>query len=336
MKETIRTLVETFGPAGSEERVREAVAGMIRDRCDSLTVDALGNLIAFREGKRGGGGGGEGAGPKRIMLAAHMDEVGLIVTHVDEKGFMRFAPVGGVDAFTMLGQRVVFGNGATGVVWMERLDKMKDLRFDKMFVDVGAASAESAGVSVGDAAVFDRKLAQVGKRLTSKSMDDRAGCAVLVETIRRLGPAPCDLFFVFTVQEEVGARGATTSAYGINPDMAIAVDVTAVGDTPKAATMDVSLGKGAAIKVKDSYLVAHPRVRDLLVATAKDSGIPYQMEVLERGGTDAGPIHTTREGVPSGVISIPTRYIHTPCETVDVEDVEACVRLLERTLMKGV
>ncbi|MGE5484110.1 MAG: M42 family metallopeptidase [Ignavibacteriales bacterium] len=332
MKDTIRTLVETYGPSGNEERVREAIIGMIRDKCDCLNVDVLGNLIAFREGKRAGAGGGV----KKIMMAAHMDEIGLIVTHIDEKGFIRFGPVGGVDAFTALGQRVVFANGATGAVWMEKLEKMKDLRFDKMFIDAGVIPGESGGISVGDMAVFDRKMAETGNHLTAKSMDDRIGCAILVETLRRLGPTPNDLYFVFTVQEEVGTRGAATSAYGIYPNMAIAVDVTGTGDTPKGATMDVSLGGGAAIKVKDSYLVAHPVVRDLLAATARESGIPYQMEVLERGGTDAGPIHTTREGVPSGVISIPTRYIHTPCETVDIGDVEACVRLLEKTLAKEI
>jgi endoglucanase len=334
VKETIRTLVEAYGPSGNEERVREIIMGMVREMCDSVRVDTLGNLIAFRRASRPATGR---PAPTKIMLAAHMDEIGIIVTHIDEKGFMRFSNVGYVDPFTALGQRVVFGNERAGVIWMEKLEKMKDLRLDKMFVDVGqGAAGDGSGVSVGDVAAFDRKMTEMGNRLTAKAMDDRIGCAILVETLRRLRESPNDLYFVFTVQEELGARGAVTSAFGICPDVGIAVDVTPTGDTPKAAISDVSLGKGAAIKVKDSYLVAHPAVRNLLVSAAESAGIPFQMEVLERGGTDAGPIHTTREGVPSGVISVPTRYIHTPCETVDLGDVEACVRLLEKVLSNEV
>ncbi len=336
MKETLRRLVEAYGPSGNEEQVRQLIESMIRDHCDRLTVDALGNLIAFRAGQASGGPAGPSV--KKVMLAAHMDEIGLIATHIDEKGFVRFGNVGGVDPYTALGQRVRFGNGGTGVVWMEKLDKMADLKADRMFIDVGAGSAAdlSSAIAIGDMAVFSREMDESGSRIICKAADDRAGCTVLVETIRKMGPSPYDIYFVFTVQEEVGTRGAATSAFGIRPDLAIAVDVTTAGDTPKAALMDVSLGKGAAIKVKDSYLVAHPGIRKLLVKNAETAGIPYQMEVLERGGTDAGPIHTTREGVPSGVISIPTRYIHTPCEMVDLGDMEACMNLLENTLTREI
>jgi endoglucanase len=159
-------------------------------------------------------------------------------------------------------------------------------------------------------------------------MDDRVGCAVLVEALRRMGQPKNTVFFVFTTQEEVGLRGARTAAFGLDPDLGIALDVTLTGDMPEARRMAVSLGKGAAVKVKDSSLIAHPKVKDLLVDLCEAKGIPYQMEVLERGGTDAGAIHLTKEGVPSGTISIPTRYVHSPSEMVDLGDVQACVNLV--------
>jgi len=329
VRDIIRELTQTYGPSGNEEAVRAKISTMVADRADEVRSDSLGNLIVFR---RGGGSG------RKVMLAAHMDEIGLIATHIDDKGFIRFAGVGGVDPFISLGHRVVFGNGVTGVVGMEKMDKTKDLKLEKMFIDIGASSraeAESA-VRVGDMAVFEGKMEERGDRLVSKAMDDRVGCAVLVEIVRRIGPCPDDVYFVFTAQEEVGVRGATTSAFGIYPDVAIAVDVTRVGDTPKADTMDVSLGKGAAIKVKDQLLITHPGVKRFLVSVAESEGIPYQFEVLERGGTDAGAIHKTREGVPAGVVSIPTRYIHTPSEMVGMRDVEACAKLIERALERGV
>src|SRR5690606_33596524 len=159
---------------------------------------------------------------------------------------------------------------------------------------------------------------------------DRIGCAVLVQVLRELAqqPSPHQVYAVFTVQEEVGLRGAGPAAYGLEPDLALAVDVTATGDTPKAPTMDVALGKGVAIKVQDRSLIAHWGVKQLLVDTAETHGIPYQLEVLPFGGTDAGAIHLTRAGVPSGVVSVPTRYVHTPAEMVDMRDVDAAVSLL--------
>lgn len=159
-------------------------------------------------------------------------------------------------------------------------------------------------------------------------MDNRAGCALLIQTIKELEDCQNDAYFVFSVQEEVGLRGAKTSAYAINPDVGIAVDVTSTGDTPKARTMAVELGKGPAIKVKDASVICHPKVKDLMIDRAEDKGIPYQLEVLEWGGTDAGIIHLTREGVPSGAVSVPCRYIHSANEMVDAEDLEDGVKLL--------
>lgn len=351
-RELIRNLTEAFGPSGQEEQVRELIASLMRPHVDGVRTDALGNLICTRGARRVGTAGGPAAtagrpgaagtataeagagGGKKVMLAAHMDEIGIIVTHIDDKGFLRFGTIGGVMPHRCLGQRVVFANGTVGVFGHEKLDDPKDLKFEKMFVDIGASSRAEAEekVRIGDAAAFTRPLERAGNRLVAKAMDDRIGCAVLVEVARRLGTSPHEVYFVFTVQEEVGLRGARTAAFGLAPDVAIAVDITLTGDTPKAETMEVSLGKGAAIKVKDASLICHPGLRRSLEETARAHGITYQLEILERGGTDAGAMQLTREGVPAGVISVPCRYAHTPSEMVDEGDVEACIELLVKAL----
>ncbi|MEW6546986.1 MAG: M42 family metallopeptidase [Bacillota bacterium] len=334
-RELIRSLTEAFGPSGQEDQVREIIASLVRPHVDEVRTDALGNLICTRHPRPGAAtapmAGAEG---KKVVLAAHMDEIGIMVTHIDDKGFLRFGVIGGVNPYRCVAERVVFANGTVGVVGVEKLDDIKDLRVEKLFVDIGAPSRDEAlkKVNVGDAAAFTRPLLRAGNRLVAKAMDDRIGCVVLVEVARRLAACPHQVYFVFTVQEEVGLRGARTSAFGLAPDVAIAVDVTLTGDTPKGEVMEVSLGKGAAIKVKDASLICHPGLRRLLVETARTHGIAYQLEVLERGGTDAGAMQLVREGVPAGVVSVPCRYVHTASEMVDEGDVEACIELLVRTL----
>ncbi|MEW6723947.1 MAG: M42 family metallopeptidase [Bacillota bacterium] len=324
MKELIRKFVEAYGPSGNEEQIRKLIAGEITPHVDEVRVDALGNLIAVKRGKGG----------KKIMLAAHMDEIGGIITHIDDKGFLRFASVGGTNPHILLAERVVFENGTIGVLGREHMDDLKELRHSKMFVDIGASSREEAAekVSIGDTFGFWRHMDDLGDFLVAKAMDDRIAAAILVQAARELKETIHEVYFVFTVQEEVGLRGARTAAYGINPDLGIAVDVCGTGDTPKAYTMDVACGNGAAIKIKDNSLMVHPKVKELLIGVAKQHNIKYQLEILEYGGTDAGAIHITREGVPSGCISIPTRYIHTPSEMVNIHDVRACVDLVVKTL----
>lgn len=263
------------------------------------------------------------------MFAAHTDEIGLVVTFIDDKGFLRFANVGGVSVSTLVGNRVRFAGGAIGVIYQEK-GAWKDLTLDKLYIDIGAETKEEAQkmVRLGEFGIFHREFTDLGNRLIAKAMDDRIGCVVLIEALKKIQNPKNTLYFVFTAQEEVGLRGARTAAYGIDPDLGIALDVTLTGDMPEAMRMEVALGKGAAIKVKDSSLVVHPKVKDLLVQLAEENSIPYQMEVLERGGTDAGAIHLTKAGVPSGAISIPTRYVHSPSEMVDIRDVQACVDLV--------
>lgn len=330
MKETIRKLVEAFGPSGYEKSIRDMIRQEIEKDSlatgdgDEVRVDAMGNLIVLKKGA------GDG---RKVMLAAHMDEIGVIVTHVDEKGFARFGRVGGVYPHTLPGGRVRFADGTIGVIGTEKLeDRSKVPGLDKLFVDVGAKDKDSCPVRVGDVAGFIRPFEDLGDRLVSKAMDDRIGCAVLLQVLRDLKETPHDIYFVFTVQEEVGLRGATTSSYGVAPDLALSVDVTLTGDTPEAHTMAVSLGDGPAIKVKDGGMLAHPGVKNWLVETAEANEIPYQLEVLEGGTTDARAIQTSRAGVPAGCVSIPCRYVHSPSEMVDYNDVTNAVRLLVATL----
>jgi putative aminopeptidase FrvX len=321
MKPLIQKLTETFSPSGYESTIRDIIRAEVESFADELRVDALGSLI-IRKGKKARDG-------KRIMLAAHMDEIGLMVSHMDENGFVRFSSIGYLRPQTLLSGRVRFANGVEGLVGMEVDLSASDLpKLDHCYIDVGATSAKDCPVKVGDVGAFERPLLDLGRRLVAKSMDDRIGCAVLVEALRSLKTSPHELYFVFTTQEEVGTRGATPSAFGIDPDIGLAVDVTLTGDTPKCKPMAISLGKGPAVKVKDSGMLADPRIVKWMCATAEKSRIPYQREVLEAGSTDARAIQLVRAGVPAGCLSIPCRYVHTPSEMVDYDDVQNAVKLL--------
>ncbi|HPT77607.1 MAG TPA: M42 family metallopeptidase [Candidatus Atribacteria bacterium] len=328
MKRLLELLTGTYGPSGSEEDIREVIEKEVREYADEVYTDALGSLIAVKKGKG-----------RKVMLAAHMDQIGLIVTGIDDNGFLRFSNVGGISPFNVIHRKVRFQNGVTGVVSYEtELEDIRNLKLGKMYIDIGAKSKDEAKalVNIGDVAVYDAPMAVCGDRVTGCAMDDRAGCAVLVETLKRVRNTDHELYFVFTVQEEVGLRGARTSAYGIMPDIGISVDVTLTGDTPKSRPMAINLGEGPAIKVKDASVIAHPKVKELMIQRAREAGIPYQLEVLEAGGTDSGAIHLTGAGVPSGVISIPCRYVHSAQEMVDLKDLTQAVELLVTILEKEI
>ncbi|ODA40810.1 M42 family metallopeptidase [Desulfosporosinus sp. BG] len=311
-------LTQISGPSGSEERVAEFIAGQLSSYCDEQTIDTLGNLIVRRHGTG-----------KKIMIAAHMDEISLMVTHIDKEGFLRFAPLGGVRIPNLIGQRVKFSKGRIGTIGVERLDKPSDFKLDKLYLDIGASTREEAEqfVRIGETGVFVGDFIESGSRIISKALDDRIGCFVAIEALKRT-QSPHELAFVFTVQEEIGTRGARTAAYALEPDLAIAVDVTATGDTPKAHPMSVELGSGVGIKVLDRSMITSPQIKRWMADMAAELNIPFQWEVLEYGGTDSGAIHLARGGVPSGVLSIPTRYVHSPAEMIDKHDVEAAVDLL--------
>lgn len=321
--ELLKKLTKEFGPSGNEKKIRDLIKSEIEDYVDSFEVDALGNLIARKQGNG-----------KKIMISSHMDQIGLIVTDIDKDGFLRFANIGGISPTVSYSQRVVFDNGTIGAIYSEPLEDTGKLKLDKMYIDIGAKNKEDAQkhVSIGDMCIYYSEFSDNENVVFTPYLDDRVGCFVAIEALKKIKDNENDLYFVFSVQEEVGLRGAKTAAYSIDPDLGIAIDVTTHGDTPKAKLFAVGLHKGAAIKVKDNSVISHPLVKDTLKSIAKDKNIPYQLEVLEFGGTDTGAIHISKTGVPSGAISIPTRYVHSTVEMASKEDIKNCILLLQEFL----
>ena len=267
------------------------------------------------------------------MLTAHMDEIGFIVTAIEERGFLRVTNIGGVNPKVTTASHVVMKSGAQGVLFTEAGSSN-----DALFIDIGASSKEEAEkkAQVGDWAVVRGVVSDMGDKIAAPYLDDRSGCAVLIETLKRLKNSKDEIIAVFTTQEEVGLRGALVAGYAVAPDMAIALDVTIAGDYPRSNESNCyvvsHLGKGPAVKIMDRGVIAHPAVVQEMEEAAVKAGVQVQREVLTGGATDVGAIHTTRAGVPSGTLSIPCRYVHAPCETVDLNDMEGAVRLLEEML----
>ncbi len=328
MQDLIKTLAETWGPSGYEHRVREVVRAEVEPYADEVTVDPLGNLICR-----------VGSGGKRVMIAAHMDEIGVMATYKEPtSGYLRFEPIGGLIHTMLLGSRVEFEDGTIGTIGVHNQWKAARKRVDSLedfFIDVSNGADDT--IAAGQPARFLGPVIQRGTRLAGRALDDRVGCAVAIEALKQLsGNTENELYFVFTVQEEVGIRGAQVAANTVQPDVGIAVDVTATGDEPHNHKMQVKLGGGAAVKVKDTGLVVPPDLRDWMVNAAEANDIPYQLELLPLGTTDAARIQTALSGVPSGAISIPCRYVHTTAETVDLGDVQASVDLVVALLAAAV
>ena len=329
MKSLIQKLVETAGPSGREDQIRAVIRSEIEPHCQEVRVDALGNLIA-RKGSKSKEG-------TRIMISAHMDEIGVIATHVDQNGFVRFTGIGMVYPKYCLGARVRFLNGLRGVINSEHTpDAKEQIPMEKMFIDVGVKDRAACPVKPGDMAVFEGPFIDLGNRIIAKSLDNRLGVAILVELIKTIETTSDEIYFVFTVQEEMRKSGATVATYAIQPDLAVVVDVTATGDTPNGIRMDVALGKGPAIKICDQGMISDRRVVQWMRNTAENTGIEYQLEVLEKGSTDAMAIQLSRAGVPSGVVSIPCRYIHSPSEMVDLQDVQKSFELAQALISKPI
>jgi putative aminopeptidase FrvX len=327
VKTLIRRLVETYGPSGREGAVRELVQSEVEPFTDQIEISPMGGLHAFRN--RGG--------KRKVMLAAHMDEIGVVISHIDAHGFARFQPVGSLQTRILLGQRVQFAGDVLGIIGVD-LDRSSNRSptHAEHFIDFGVKAGENCPVSVGDFGVLERAFLDLGERLVGKALDDRVGVAILIETLRQLKDTPHEVQFAFTVQEQVGQRGALTSAYALDPDLGIAVDVTATGDTPKGWKLEPSMGEGPAIKVRDRRTLSDPRIVRLLERRAQAAAIRYQKEIRRGGGTDAAAIQLSRAGVPVGCLSIPTRYLHTPSEMVDFGDVQAAVALLLEVLTKPI
>lgn len=315
--ELLKKLTEFDAPSSRERDLCEFIATKSKEMGYDVTYDGLGSVIAHKKGKG-----------KKLMVAAHVDEIGIIVNYIDDKGFIRFGAVGGLQVKEIAKRRVKFSNGTVGIIACD--GNVEKPEIAKMYIDIGAKTKEEAEkyVCVGDTATFTGDFAKSGDTVISKALDDRAGCYILLKAMESIKNSENDLYFVFTTQEEVGLRGGKTSAFSVMPDYAIAVDVTGTGDTPDAPKMDVRMGEGCAIKVMDRSVMCHPEVVDTLRALAEKNNIPYTNEILTFGGTDAGAIALTGAGVKAGGISIPVRYIHSPSEMASVKDINACIDLL--------
>jgi putative aminopeptidase FrvX len=276
-----------------------------------------------------------------------MDEVGLMIKNIKKKGFLQFTKIGGIDDRVILAQKVIVQTdkgllpgviGSKPVHIQKEEEKKKVIDSDKLFIDVGARDKEEVekmGVQVGDVVSFDTKFTQIGNGVVlGKAFDDRVGCTVMVETFRKLENIDCNVYAVGTIQEEVGLRGATIAAFQIEPDIGIALDSTVAGDMPGIGEGDApaKMGEGPVLTVADAGLIAHPKVLRLLIDSAKENKIVYQLETGIRGATDAARIALSREGVPSGVISVAARYIHSPSGIVDISDIEKAVQLTTATI----
>lgn len=315
---TLQILNSCHGPSGDEQSIAEKILSLASNCGDEHWVDSMGNLVIHKQG----------SGPK-IMFAAHMDSIGLIATHIEDNGFIRFGRLGGLNLPAILHTNVRFANGVRGAVCADEGADSK-LSIESMYIDIGAESKEEAerSVRIGDSAVFDAPTYVAGNRIISPYLDNRISCVILLSALETIAETQNDLYFVFTSQEEVGIRGAKTAAYAIDPDYAVAIDVTVADDIPGAKHYGSSvLGKGAAIKVMDNSVICHPEMVQKLNLLAAENNIAHQNDVIRAGGTDAGAIHVSRSGVRTGGISIPCRYVHSPAEMVQISDVQACIDL---------
>lgn len=340
LNQILEKLSNACGVTGRENQVRDLLTQMLKPYADEIQIDRMENIIAIKHGK-----------PKalKIMLAAHMDEVGLMVKTITKDGFLQFSKIGGIDDRILPAQKIVVNTKKAvypGIIGskpphIQKEDERKKIAtYDELFIDVGAENREAAvgmGVAIGDPVSFDVTYTQLGgERVMGKAFDNRAGCAVMVETMRLLKETDCSVFAVGTVQEEVGLRGATTAAFGVDPDLALALDVTIAGDVPGVREFDTSvkIGNGPALTISDSGLITHPKILRWLLETGEEEKIPIQLESGLLGSTDAARISITRAGIPAGTISIPTRYIHSPAGILSLKDIENSSKLAAAAIEK--
>ena len=324
MYNELKQIVQTQGVSGKERPVAEKIKEIVAPFCDETYIDALGNLIAVKKGSANSA--------KKVMLCAHMDEIGFIVNFIEKNGFIRVAPIGGISYIACAYGEVVSENGTKGVLVPNDATKPADYKPDLFYIDIGADSEAQAKkkVKIGDTFVLRSNISKLcGQRVIGRPLDDRIGCAVVVEIAKEIAKSgtESDIYYVFSVQEEVGCRGSKTAAFAIAPDVSLTFDVTGTGDTAGAKPMNVKLGGGAAIKIKDSSVICDVDVVDKLDALAKEKKIKAQLEILTYGGTDTSSIQMSGAGCRAGALSIPSRYIHSGVEMIDMKDAEACVKL---------
>lgn len=323
LRDTLKTLLSAWGPSGGEHNVEVTIREMLHAHVDNMRTDALGNLIVEKYGSDDNA--------KRIMVSAHMDHIGLIVTAIEKEGYLRVSNVGGIGMKQSEFRHVVFENGVAGVLCSQPLEGEGKAAIKDLFIDIGAADSDEARsmVQVGDTAVYAPDIFTLGKhRIAAPAMDNRCACALLVELLMYAEDQKNTIIGVFSTQEEVGLRGASVAAYSVNPDIGLGLDVTAWGDTPGTKIPDIKLGAGPAVKIKDSSMIATPLVRDALFEAAEAADVIVQREVLPFGGTDGAAIQHTRGGIPAGTLSIPCRYVHSACETIDMRDMDGALKVL--------
>lgn len=332
----LEALSNALGPSGGEEAVRRVVVEAIKDKVTEFKVDHLGNVIAMLKGTANAG--------FKVMVAAHMDEVGLMISHADESGLIHFKKIGGIDDRVLPAKTVRIGKDKIpGLICIKPIhlltqqERGQVISYDQMVIDVGVSSKAEAEklAQQGDYAAFDTTFEDLGSVVKGKSFDDRAGCAVLIELIEQ-GPYPFDFYPVFTTMEEVGLRGARVAGFSVMPNAAFVLEGTICDDSPKERDISptTELGKGPAISVMDQSVIADPRLVKLVIDTAEAEGIPYQFKQPGKGGTDAGAIHLAQTGVPTVPVSVPSRYIHSPVSLLSKADFENTVKLMAATLQR--
>lgn len=316
--ELLKKLINAFGVSGSETDIANVIKSELSG-LGEITISPMGNLTLHIPGKG-----------KKVLFAAHMDEIGVMARYIDDSGFIYFSAVGGITPATILNTRVRFENGVCGVVSAGEKKEIKDLKITDMFIDIGAKDKSGAEekISLGMCGRFESAFEISGKMVISRSLDNRTGCWALIKAAKQLKNVDCDIYMVFTSQEEIGLRGAATAAYDIYPDYAIAVDVTDTGDTPDCEKMAVKLGCGPCNKIMDKGIVTNHQMRDITCQAAKFSSIPVQQEILTVGKTDASYLQYSCGGIKTGAVSIPLRYIHTPNEMVNLEDLQNTADLI--------
>ena len=330
MLNLVKKYQNAFSVSGYETELANIISADLKSACDKIDIDAMGNVIAFKKGEDSS---------KKVMVATHMDEIGFIVTNVEDNGMIRLAPLGGINAGASCYHTVKFQNGTSGILVVEDGTKAGDITATKLFVDIGADSGVKAKrkVKIGDVCAVSplfKKLSN--KRYASKAYDDRVCCAISAYAALNCKKCAYDTYFVFTVQEEVGCRGAKPSSFAVMPDYAIALDVTPSPACGNPNHLTTKLGNGAAIKIKDSSVICSPMLVDRLAELAEDNKIKYQYEILMAGGTDTSAMQVAGGGCHAACISLPTRYVHTPVETIDTDDLKACADLLIAFIENGV
>lgn len=332
MEELLKRIVDEAGISGSESRIAQLMHDEFKKSCENVEIDNFGNVIARK-----------GNGKKKIMLAAHMDEVGLMVKHISKEGFIYFIKIGGIDDRILPAQRVIVKSkkgdllgiiGAKPPHLQKEEDKKRLLKYEDMFIDIGCKNKEEAlnKVELGDMIIFEPNSGVLNEKLCyGKAIDDRVGCYILLKIMEKLNVA-AEVYAVATTQEEVGLKGARTSSFKISPDFALAIDTTTAGDTPQVSEREsaLKLGEGVAITIIEAAgrgLIVSEKIKRLLIDTAKENNIKYQLDVIEGGMTDGAIIQMNREGVLTGVLSVPTRYIHSPTGVFNIDDVSAAIEL---------